>query len=236
MRISETNKFLFDHIPKSGGIFLRKNLKKILKLSNHKNIDCGPNFHIKNEKKIKSLLNYDLISGHLRGDVRNYILNLEKRYLITLFRDPIEIIISTYKYWKYDVKKDLPLIKKIKALTFEDFIHDDNFNMTTNNQISRHMISHWDINLINSESLYFDARREILKFDTIFINELLNEQIPLFCQKLNIPNRIKYFDKKKINKSKKIEIRFSQEEYNFLKNKNKIDYLIYDYFKKNFIL
>ena len=236
MRISETNQFLFDHIPKSGGIFLRKNLKKILKLSCHKNIDCGPNFHIENEEKIKSLLNYDLISGHLRKDVRNYILNLEKRYLITLLRDPIEIIISTYKYWKYDVKKDLPLIRKIKTLTFEDFIHDDNFNMTTNNQICRHMISHWDVNLINSESLYFDSKREILKFDTIFINELLNEQIPLFCKKHDIANRIKFFDKKKINKSKKIEIKFSQEEYNFLRDKNKTDYLIYDYFKKNFIL
>jgi len=135
---------LFDHIPRTGGTYFAEVLSRLIG-STSQNLDCGPDYPETHAKEMRRLDRYHVIVGHMRLDTVKAFRQIRPRNLITIVRDPVALIESTYTFWRFNIKESLPHCNMAKNLPFSEFIRRRELRMVVDNPITRHFFGLWDL-------------------------------------------------------------------------------------------
>lgn len=225
---SSTKKIIFLHIPKCGGMSLRKELaanfqnEQVYTISgwNHDEM-------VKSVSNLKEQIwkkNIKLIMGHIGlGIHKGLTLNDSEIIYISVMREPIERVVSLYKYIKQEARHELHM--KCKELDFGTFIRLPEIR----DQISNVQYNH----LINNPELDFEL------IEKTFSNLIDNKQLIVgtlenYNQIINIFNKEFGFNLKNIavNESKKQNVQINDEDVSFLKELNSKEYILYNYLRE----
>jgi len=119
-------KFIFVHIPKTGGKSFRYILMNQFEKCNGFKLSNPERIEWISQQTPEDLLRFDLIHGHFPY---YFLPPMPKRFkFFTILRDPIERIISQYNYWMNSKRKfDLSIqhIVREKKMTFEEYVNSD---------------------------------------------------------------------------------------------------------------
>ncbi|MDM5225449.1 sulfotransferase family 2 domain-containing protein [Cytobacillus sp. NJ13] len=213
------------HIPKTGGMTLRsianKNYDKEKMLTNVFSSSVS-----KFIKDIGEKTDIEFVTGHHPFGLHKYT-NRPCAY-ITMLRDPVERVISMYFYNLR--KENHPLHKKVKQLTFEEFINDKGlFRRTVNRQTQKIIGS-----LIPKESDLQKAKNILNKhYKVVGITEMFDESIYLMKKELGWQN-ISY-ERKNYTADRPTREHFSNDVIERIKELNHLDMQLYTWAKRNFI-
>lgn len=107
--------YIFNHIPKTGGISLLAVCSQNLEPA-----EISPHLEDAGIRLVPTaqLERYKLIRGHFSVLVHTRL--CRSRYSLTLLRDPIRRIFSTYTFWR--TERDNPWTAKARELPFADFV------------------------------------------------------------------------------------------------------------------
>jgi hypothetical protein len=129
-----STKLFFLHNPKAGGSSLRALLTNLVGNAKIAPImDDGPNLYRQSADPAEAPKGFDVYFGHCGYETYSNV--RDGHSLVTNFRDPIQRIISMYRYWKFNVSlsavgglhiADAEVVRLAQVLTFHDFIRSDN--------------------------------------------------------------------------------------------------------------
>lgn len=213
----------FVHIAKAGGSTFIDILKKIY--TEEDVVHIWPNGRFKNVKQLarNKRFKYKVIMGHFTFGIQK-ILPKRIQY-ITILRDPIERLISSYFYTKN--KKDHKLYSYIadNNLSLEEYLLTPLTKDIDNGQIRMLINTRRAIGKIGNEELNL-AKKNLEQQFTFGILEKWDESISIFKEKLDWLEVPKYEVK---NVSKKKDYKLSDEVINKVKEQNKYEIELYDY-------
>lgn len=209
------------HIPKTGGLTLRRVIDKqykkedIIDLNLKKIKDYGHT--LSNKLRTKSF-----IYGHVRFGVHQY--KTGPFQYITMLRDPVERIISTYYFIKENPKNNLHHV--VKNMTLEQFVKEDAPRIKK--AIENHQTRFVSGKRVPDLEI---AKKNLSKhFAVVGITERYNESIFLMKKALGWGD----IDYQKINatKSRPKANEISKETVQLIREKNRLDLELYHYGKK----
>ncbi|MGA5688521.1 sulfotransferase family 2 domain-containing protein [Cytobacillus pseudoceanisediminis] len=210
------------HIPKTGGMTLRsivnKNYEKEKMLKN-----VFPSSLPQFKKDIIEKDNIEFVTGHHPFGLHMYT-NKPCAY-ITMFRDPIERVISMYFYNLR--KENHPLHKKVKELTFEEFINDKQLaRRTVNRQIQK------IVGNLNPKENDLKKAKKILSthYKVVGITEMFDESI--FLMKKELGWRDISYERKNYTTDRPTKAQFSDEIIEQIKKLNHLDIQLYNWARK----
>jgi len=136
--------YIFNHIPKTGGITLLTICRSNLAAS-----QISPHLTEHEIRLIPAARfeRYTLVAGHF--SILTQAGFCRSRYSMTLLRDPILRIVSAYTYWRLAAEHN-PVTTKAKELSFADFVRYFK-----------------DSNGDRSESIYLSLRRDRKRFSAL---------------------------------------------------------------------
>ena len=173
--------YIFNHLAKTGGTSLLAICRHNLAAS-----EISP--HLTEEEVLSSDLHwerYRLIGGHfsLLAQARFS----RNRYSITLLRDPIQAIISTYTFWRI-ASDSGPLTAKAKELSFKDFVrYFADAPAVILNRATHHFAAlgrDVSVHRRDKYSLLAAAKQNLTAFDFVSICEEFERSARLLCQEL----------------------------------------------------
>lgn len=227
------NKFLYLHIPKTGGVAFRSVIENASRTERI--------LHVKSPKELskythEELEHYDFIHGHLNINQTAKARNHKK---ITTLRNPIERCISTYSFWS-DLDADqgswsensVSRIRAAKTLELRDLIEtEEHFISKHFNNFQTRLLSganDWETTL--HEGHLRQAIENLKKIDFYAINSRLEESIDILCFKYGLfrPRRTQ-----KLNVSHRSGIA-DEDTVRNLKNLNNLDLELLEWAEKNF--
>ncbi len=149
------------HIPRCGGTSILHDLREL-----------GVRVFVADEKSNWKTDRADVVFGHFL--VKEQLKCYSDYNLVTIVRDPIEIIISNYKQYKLKTKVNYKLREDVfyDIITFEEYaFHPDTINMITSQ-----FLSDVDFDEFDYIGLYDDLNNSYQKILNIFnINYATNE-------------------------------------------------------------
>ncbi|WP_368298715.1 sulfotransferase family 2 domain-containing protein [Cytobacillus firmus] len=211
------------HIPKTGGMTLRsivnKNYDKEKMLTNVFSSSVS-----KFKKDIQEKTDIEFVTGHHPFGLHEYT-NRPCAY-ITMLRDPIERVISMYYYNLR--KENHPLHKKVKQLTFEEFINDKGLSRRTINRQTQKIVGS-----LNPREDDLQKAKNILSkhYKVVGITEMFDESIFLMKKELGWQD-ISY-ERKNYTADRPTREQFSNEIIERIKELNHIDMQLYKWAKRN---
>ncbi|MDR3692850.1 MAG: sulfotransferase family 2 domain-containing protein [Fimbriimonas sp.] len=219
-------RYLFDHIPRTGGSYLASVLCELLGPTSE-NIDCGPDYPHTHPAEMERLDDFTVIVGHMRLDTVRAFNLIRPRRLISVVRDPVSQILSTYNFWRYNVTADLPHCNLAKTLSFSDFIRVPELRMTLDNPFTRHFFGLWEFDrLEQSDTSRILAVRMSESYSFLGVTERMDETVlaisALFETKpgFRMPKRPDY-------NASKGKTQVADRDREFLIQLNAMDYEIY---------
>ena len=221
-----TDQYLFDHIPRTGGSYFASILEELIG-SASENIDCAPDFPDRHPEEMLRLDRCQIIVGHLRLDTVKAFRKIRPRRLISLVREPADQIASTYSFWRFNITEDLPHCNLAKTLTFGEFIREPSLRMAVDNPMTRHFYGLWDVeNLEVNETTMVMATRMADSYAFIGVTERMEDTVKAFRKTFKTRPTRRKFEQIDRNESKG-KVTVAQEDIEFLKERNKLDYAIY---------
>lgn len=180
-------KFLFDHLPKTGGTAFRRVLEQMFGSEN-----VTP--HIEGRSEIWAVQRFAaarLISGHflslIPADSRSF-----GRGRVTLLRHPVDRAISEYFYWRHHATEGGVadrLGEWAQRYDIGDFFkaRADSEETGAVNFCTRHFASRISRNLGSDERTLALAMKSLKSYDFIGIYEHLRDSVDLFCWEFRLP-------------------------------------------------
>jgi hypothetical protein len=226
LNVGPSENYLFDHIPRTGGTYFAEVLSQLIG-STSENIDCGPDYPEVHADEIRRLDKFQVVVGHMRLDTIRAFRQIRPRRLISLVREPAGQIESTYTFWRYNVKADLPHCNLAKELPFGEFIRVPELRMTVDNPMTRHIFSLWDLEKVEiSETSRMMAVKMADSYAFIGVTERMEESIAAFTKLF--PTRNTRIATKRIDRNASHgTTSISSKDLEFLHELNELDYLIY---------
>jgi hypothetical protein len=220
------NRFLFDHIPRTGGTYFAGILNEMLGAASE-NFNWGyedPDIH---SEEIRHLDRYPVVVGQMRLDKVTAFQKVRPRHVITLLRDPIDQIQSTYTFWRFNITEDLDHCNFAKSVSFSDFIRDPSMHSAVDNPMTRHLFCLCGPQILeHSETAVLLAKSLIDSYAFAGVTERMEDNLlalsKLFATK--VPGHS--FEEIDRNASKG-RMTVSPEDRAFLRQTNEIDYAIY---------
>ncbi len=187
------NKLIFVHIPKTAGTSLTDYLSTFYKPDK---IYSGQTMLDYQQVEPASLLNFDFLKGHIFYHYIKSNPELEEYQLITILRNPVERVISLYRFWRShpdDFTNDNTIHPAIrgrvylaKSLSLLEFVNSDE-------QIIRNSISNSQARQLCSSLIFEDFHEQHVDAVLNDVKENMNnfavigviEYLPLFVQTLN---------------------------------------------------
>ena len=183
------NKYLFDHIHKSGGSSIHSVFTTILGIEN-----VSP---LINFKRLSNALaeskRFQLIQGHFKfmpGDRLPV-----DRLAASVLRDPVDRCLSTYFYYRHDTldKKgaEFKSINLAKSLTLIEYVNCEDLSVLEhleNFQTKHFSELKFDGQLTRSSDLMLKMAKQALEeYDLVGVNESLNDFIDVLCYQWSWP-------------------------------------------------
>ncbi len=223
-----TEKYLFDHIPRSGGTYFASLLSDLLGPTTE-NFDCGPDYPASHQQQILELDRYRVVAGHLRLETIKAFGRVRPRRRISMVRDPIAQIASSYQFWRHTVLEDLPHCNLAKTLSFSDFIRRSDLRMAVENPMTRHYFGIWDPNVLEpTETVKRLATKMAESYDFVGVTERMDESVQALSKLF--PTRVKMTTLPAYPRNEsKGKVQISTEDQNYLRHQNEIDFAIYEY-------
>jgi hypothetical protein len=208
---------IFMHIPKTGGLTLRGILDdQYFTHERYRFPKTNPNqFYKLTNNKLNSI---NCLYGHFKYGIHP---TLTKPFTyITLLRDPVERVISTYYFILQNPKNRM--YKTVKKMTFEEFIASDLLPISNHQTRFVSGKTNPDLEL---------AKQNIKKhFAQVGITERYAESIFLMSKQLGWQN-VQY-TKQNITKHRLKQNDFSKETIQLVRKKNILDLKLYNYAKQ----
>lgn len=232
--------FIYLHIPKNAG-----NTIKMILANQYKNnlVMISPNFNYYDLQRINECQKDEIkyfYGGHLPFGLHR-LFSHNMKY-ITLLRDPVERILSSYRYICLNKKGGFHKAIPIKERNcIESFVQNiDKYTLTHGNNAQTRLISGIQMdkgsNLIDSEIVIsheemYNIAIQNIKTHFIFcgIIERFEESIVLMKKHLEWPRRL-YFTKRNITPKTAPEV--DQNTINLIKFKNSLDLKLYELIKQ----
>jgi hypothetical protein len=179
-------KFLFDHLPKTGGTAWRTVLEEIFGRENVTQ-------HLEGRSEVWAMqryADYRVISGHflslLPTDGQN-----GARVHHTLLRHPVDRAISEYFYWRHHAHEGVRDRLGDWAQRFDicDFFRarlDSNETAATN-FCTKHFASRITRDIDNSDTLLPIALESLRRYEFVGIYEVLHDSVDMFCWQFALP-------------------------------------------------
>ncbi|MBX9974020.1 sulfotransferase family 2 domain-containing protein [Cytobacillus firmus] len=221
---AEDRILIFMHIPKTGGMTLKRIIKRQYPDINIlKDITDGKTSEF---KKIVSEKEIQFVFGHLSFGLHMH--TSKPCTYVTMMREPIDRVISMYYY--VIGKKDHPLHGIVKDLLIEEFIDHPDLKVHTNNMQTKRVLGKNSLSPSDLEQAKQNLQEH---FSVIGITEMFDDSVALMKQKFNW-NDISYVRK---NQTKK---RLSKEEIdpiiiNKIKANNELDIQLYNWAKNRLV-
>lgn len=217
-------RYIFHHFPKTGGISLlsvcRYNLDRS-EISPHLN---GHEIRLKPAQFER----YRLIAGHF--SLLTHAEFCRSRYSMTLLRDPVRRIFSTYTFWRISSEHNFET-SKAREFSFADFVRYFIDSPLINNNYVHHFAA---IGTdcpgypADATALLSAARHNLAAFDFVGFCEQLGRSIRLLCHELGwrVPAEIPHDNRSGSEASLgNIEPR----TLDILRERNQLDSQLYDY-------
>ncbi len=222
----------FLHIPKTGGITLRDIISR-----QYKRFEICTVPTLKESKQFLENISeltinqLKFIQGHMKFGIHT-VLNKPSKY-ITFLRDPIQRVISLYTYILQVKNHPYNLSTADKTMSIEEFIESGQDSLLINGQTQ--LISGITVDqndpLNHSKELLEKAKKNIDDhFTFIGLLEQFDESLLLMKEILNW--KTLYYSQ--ANRSKKKDVKVSEETMGLLKSMNELDLELYEYIKYRF--
>jgi hypothetical protein len=186
MIFARSDKFLFDHLPKTGGTALRTVLENVLGREN-----VSPHLEGRSETwAIQKFSRFRLISGHflslVPGDCRS-----GGRSRLTMLRNPIDRAVSEYFYWRHNSFEGVDdklarWAQEHDICTFFKMREDSNETAVTN-FYAKHFSTKLSRQLPDADALASLAKESLAKYDFVGIFEHMHDSVDLFCWQYRLP-------------------------------------------------
>ncbi|HEX3431007.1 MAG TPA: Wzt carbohydrate-binding domain-containing protein [Rhizomicrobium sp.] len=180
-------KFLFDHLPKTGGTAFRTVLEQIF---GRENVTA----HLEGRSEIWAVQRFSgaqLISGHflslLPGEERWF-----GRVRLTLMRHPVDRAISEYFYWRQHAREGGvadKLAEWAQRFDIAEYFRarTDSGEAGAVNFYAKHFASRVSRNLGEKERTLALAMKSLKSYDFIGIYEHLRDSVDMFCWQFRLP-------------------------------------------------
>lgn len=224
----------FLHNPKAGGSSLRSLMGELFAPNAIAPVfSHGPNDHRKSAATFGQHRGYAFYAGHYGHDA--YARLSDGHLLVTNFRDPVERIVSIYRYWRNNISpanlvkadpRDAAIVMLAHQLSFHEFIrHDDpDLQLYIRNFHFRQLLgSPWEVRTIRPWDRW-KVKRRISHMPWFYVAEMPN--ISTLLLQAAIPE----LADTKIpieNSSQGERIRVSKDDIEHLVRVNRLDYEIY---------
>ncbi|MBA4493028.1 sulfotransferase family 2 domain-containing protein [Paenactinomyces guangxiensis] len=212
---------IFSHIPKTGGLTMRRIIDQHFK---PRQIFKYPSHHA--ARSLRSLSASDVapvrcVYGHCPFGVHQYFHKPFK--YITMVRDPVSRIISTYYFIRSSPSNKLH--SKVKRMSFEQFVTSKNQRIQT--PLTNHQTRFISGKKNPDLKLAIDNIREHYAF--VGITEMYPESVFLLNRMMGW--RQTPYTKENITKSRPKKAPVSNDIIQYIKEKNALDYMLYEYCK-----
>ncbi|KXS41809.1 MULTISPECIES: sulfotransferase family 2 domain-containing protein [unclassified Candidatus Frackibacter] len=224
------NKLLiFLHIPKTGGVTLRRIIDKQYSLDEvHEGSEQGMINRLKrDEDKLKC------IQGHMKFGIHTHC---SKPYTyITMLREPIERVISVYYFIRR--RPQNKWYDDVKNISLKEFVSKDEF-WQNNTNIQTFLLAGGErpnkiTDLFNLNNLS-QAKKNLNKyFSVVGITEMFDESLVLMKQELGWDD-ISY-TRKNVSKNRLAKGEVEKEIIEIIRERNRLDIELYEYVKINLI-
>ncbi|MEH7380573.1 sulfotransferase family 2 domain-containing protein [Bacillus sp. JJ1533] len=206
---------IFMHIPKSAGTTMRS----IIKQQYSENEVCNLRY-IENENSLETIRCF---YGHKPFGIHQKLLKSKSYTYITMLRDPIEHVISTYYYILRKPKNSMHNV--IKNMSFEEFItnNSEEFRLRTSNRQTRYASGE------NPPDLGRAKENLAKHFSVVGITEMFDESVFLMMKELGW-NNISY-ERQNVTKNRPLKDQLSKDVLKIIEDNNKLDIELYQYAK-----
>ena len=227
-----TTPWIFSHIPKTAGTAFEKHLSQAFELKDLLNVNAPDLNRLPQCIYLKNKYPKFITGHHPMHGMLYQLLPHQPLVHLTLLRDPITRTVSYYNYTT--TRKYHALNSRIKHLSFDDFLKQDDLVELSNAQARRLAGTLHSPEKITDKDLYFKAKFSIDKcFSMVGVTEYFNDFITLLGKKCGVS----FHALAPINKSEvKIRLKdLSNEQLTHIKDKNKVDTQLYEYVKTKFL-
>jgi hypothetical protein len=216
---------IFTHIPKTGGLTMRRIIDR--HFAPHQIFKYSTHTEAKTMKKPRTpqIARTRCVYGHCRFGVHQYF-NKPFKY-ITMLRDPVERIISTYYFIRSSPSNKMH--NKVKNMSFEEFVfsNDPKLSFPLNNHQTRFLSGEHnpDLNLALEnvrKHFLFVGITELYPHSVFLLNRLMGwKQEP--------------YTKENVTRSKPKTLNIPPNVMEYIKKNNEMDDQLYQYCKKRLL-
>ncbi|HEY3638480.1 MAG TPA: Wzt carbohydrate-binding domain-containing protein [Rhizomicrobium sp.] len=186
MAFLSRRKFLFDHLPKTGGTAWRTVLEEIFGREN-----VTPHLEGRSEVwAIQRYASYQMISGHFLSLLPTDAATGGRTHL-TILRDPVDRAISEYFYWRHHAHEGVAdrLGEWAQRYDICDFFkaREDSNETAATNFCTKHFASRITRDFVDKDKLLPMAIQSLRKYEFVGIHEFLHDSIDMFCWQFGFP-------------------------------------------------
>jgi hypothetical protein len=179
-------KFIFDHVPKTGGTAFKTVLEQIFGVENVSPVVSGRS-ELWAEQ---TYADYRVITGHFHSPIP-VDRTKRRRARITILRDPIDRAISEYYYYRNDVERvewnKLAVLAKDHDLYGYIKLLEANRDVAISNFYSRRFAGQMSRQLWSGRRVLELAKSALARYDFVGIQEQFTDSVDLFCCQFGLP-------------------------------------------------
>jgi hypothetical protein len=180
--------YLFNHIPKCGGLSYRALFEEALGKARVEHISI--NLEEEYQPDPDEYRQYTMLMGHF-GVRWNEIVGPGRRWM-TALREPIDRVVSTYYYWRHsaEVSPELPWLYMAHTMSLDEFVRSGHYLVLQGIQdVQTWQLAddlRWRYHSVPARDALAAAKENLDKFEFVGIHEEFDRSIECMCEYLGV--------------------------------------------------
>jgi len=183
--------YIFNHIPKCAGLSYRALLEDVFgkERVEHITINQEEEYH----PNPADYAQFTMLMGHF-GVRWNEILAPGRRWM-TALREPVDRVVSTYYYWRYNAppSPESPWLYLAQTLSLDDFVRSGHFSVLQGIKDAQTWLLaddlRWRYHSVPDKDALAIAKANLDQFDFVGLYEDFDESMKRMCAYLGVPLR-----------------------------------------------